>query len=341
MWFYYFVAVTVPKTKSPVHKSPVQKSAAQKLPSNKQPLNPAPPTPPTLLVVAKQQEQAVQSATQAIAGGISKPLAEKLKGKKLLSAVVTTMIPTLPLFTLPGTSVSATMQSIVTKEFPITTKITVPKEPVISPFLPSLTTASTEVKNVKGVMGVTTLANTESVKLSSNVTMELLKGGAVRMIAPKPSVVQTGTPTSSTPSVSPGPITTQSSTGTAFRGFPSVTTISTSSIHTSWTTKTAHSTPRPSSPGRKGVVIRGHPRGETSRPRGATISHISDDSSVEDLDVGDEYRPSSERHTRASRPFGSSSCSYYCSGNKDDVIHCLCGSFEDEGFMIQVCAMSA
>ena len=332
------MTAVVPKTKSPVHKSPVHKSVTQKSPSNKQPVNSVPPAPPTLLAVAKQQEQAVQSATQAVTGGISKPPAEKPKTKKILSAVVATAIPALPLFTFPSTTVSATMQGIVTKEFPITTKISVPKEPVISPFLPSLTTASSEVKNVKGITGVTTLANAEAVKLSSNVTVDLFRGGAVRMIAPKPSVVHTGTPTSSTPAVSP--ITTQSSSlGTVFKGFPLVTTTSTSSIHTSWTTKAAHSTPRPSSPGRKGVVIRGHPRGETSRPRGATISHISDDSSVEDLDVGDEYRPSSERHTRASRPFGSSSCSYYCSGNKDDVIHCLCGSFEDEGFMIQVHAI--
>lgn len=342
MYCLVIVAIPAPKTKSPVHKSPVHKSPVQKSPGNKQPINPVPPTPPTLLAVAKQQEQAVQSATQAITGGYSKTPAEKSKVKKILSAVVTTAIPSLPLFTFPSTSISVASQSGFTKELlPITTKISVPKEAVISPFLPTFTTASSnEVKSVnKGVLGVTTLASTEPVKLPTNVTMELLKGSAVRMIAPKPSVVQTGTSTSSTSSFSPTPITTHSSISTVFKGFPPVTAVSTSSPHMSWTVKSAHSTPRPSSPGRKGVVIRGHPRGEASRPRGATISHISDDSSVEDLDVGEEYRPSTERHTRASRPFGSSSCSYYCSGNKDDVIHCLCGSFEDEGFMIQVCVM--
>ena len=136
------MTAVVPKTKSPVHKSPVHKSVTQKSPSNKQPINSVPPAPPTLLAVAKQQEQAVQSATQAVTGGISKPPAEKPKSKKILSAVVATAIPALPLFTFPSTTVSATMQGIVTKEFPITTKISVPKEPVISPFLPSLTTAS-------------------------------------------------------------------------------------------------------------------------------------------------------------------------------------------------------
>ena len=30
----------------------------------------------------------------------------------------------------------------------------------------------------------------------------------------------------------------------------------------------------------------------------------------------------------------------YCSGHKDDVIHCLCGSFKEEGFMIQVSTLS-
>ena len=326
--FCYTAAVPSPKTKSPVHKSPVHKS-----PGNKQPPNPVPPTPPTLLAVAKQQEKAVQSATQAItAGGLSKPPAEKSKAKKIMSAVVTTAIPTLPLFSFPGNIISTATQGSATKELlPITTKISVPKEAIISPFLPAPATVSSEAKNVKGILGVTPLANIEPIKLPSNVTMELLKGSAVRMVAPKPSVVQTAKPA---PTLSALPITTQSPIGTAFKGFPPVTAISNSPAHTSWTLKT--STPQPSSPGRKGVMIRGYPRGETSRPRGATISHMSDDSSVEDLDVGEEYRPSSERHTRAPRPFGSSSCSYYCSGNKDDVIHCLCGSFEDEGFMIQV-----
>ena len=321
-----FLVVASPKTKSPVHKSPIQKS-----PSNKLPPNSVPPTPPTLLAVAKQQEKAVQSATQAITAGLAKPQAEKSKTKKVLMPVIT---PIIPLFTSPSTiPISVTSQSSITKGLPITTKITVPKEPVISPFLPSVGAVGTEVNNLKSVLGVTTLAN-EAIKLSSSVTMELLKGSAVRMIAPKPSVIQTST---STPSFPPTTVTIHSPIGAVFKGFPPVTAISTSSTHMSWATRaTATSTPRPSSPGRKGIVIRGHPRGESSRSRGAAISHLSDDSSVEDLDVGEEYRPSGERHTRASRPFGSSSCSYYCSGNKDDVIHCLCGSFEDEGFMIQV-----
>lgn len=318
-----------PKTKSSVHKSPVHK-----LPSNKQPPNSVPPTPPTLLAVAKQQEQAVQSATQAITTGLSKPPTEKSKTKKVLTPVIT---PVIPLFTsLSTATVGATSQSSITKELPITAKISVPKEPVISPFLPSVGAVSSEVNDLKGVLGVTTLAN-EPIKLPSSVAMELLKGSAVHMIAPKPSVIQASKPTTSTTSAPPITVTMHSPIGAVFKGFPPVTAISTSSTHMSWTTRApATSTPRPSSPGRKGVVIRGHPRGETSRSRGAAISRLSDDSSVEDLDVGEEYRPSGERHTRASRPFGSSSCSYYCSGNKDDVIHCLCGSFEDEGFMIQV-----
>ena len=322
-----FLVVASPKTKSPVHKSPVQKS-----PSNKQAPNPVPPTPPTLLAVAKQQEKAVQSATQAITASLFKPPTDKSKAKRVLTPVIT---PVFPLLMSPSTApISVTSQSIVAKELPITTKISVPKEPVISHFLPTVGAVSND--NLKGVLGVTTLAN-EAIKLPSSVAMELLKGSAVHMIAPKPSVVQTSTPTTSTSLFPPTTVTIQSPIGAVFKGFPPVTAISTSSTHMSWTTRaTATSTPRPSSPGRKGVMIRGHPRGEMSRSRSAAISHLSDDSSVEDLDVGEEYRPSGERHTRASRPFGSSSCSYYCSGNKDDVIHCLCGSFEDEGFMIQV-----
>ena len=325
-----FLVVASPKTKSPVHKSPVHKS-----PSNKQPPNSVPPTPPTLLAVAKQQEQAVQSATQPITTGPSKSLTEKSKIKKVLTPVITPVIPLLT--SLSTATVSVASQSSATKELPITAKISVPKEPVISPFLPSVGAVSSEVNDLKGVLGVATLAN-EAIKLPSSVAMELLKGGAVRMVAPKPSVIQTSAaPITSTPSFPPTTVTMHSSIGGVFRGFPPVTAVSTSSTHMSWTTRvTATSTPRPTSPGRKGVMIRGHPRGETSRSRGAAISRLSDDSSVEDLDVGEEYRPSGERHTRASRPFGSSSCSYYCSGNKDDVIHCLCGSFEDEGFMIQV-----
>ena len=269
----------------------------------------------------------MQSATQAIAAGLSKAQ-EKYKAKKILSAVVTTIIPTLPLITLTSHApINVISSSNISKELPITTKISVPKEPVISHFLPTIGTGN-EVKN----LGVTTLANEATIKLPSSVAMELLKGSAVRMIAPKPSVIQTSASTSAPPTN----VAVHSPVGTVFKGFPPVSAISTSSTHMSWATRNVTSTPRPSSPNRKGVIIRGHPRGETSRSRGATISHISDDSSVEDLDVGEEYRPSGERHTRASRPFGSSSCSYYCSGNKDDVIHCLCGSFEDEGFMIQV-----
>lgn len=331
-----FVVTTATKTKSPTHKSPAQKSpvqkSVQKPPNNKQPMNPTPPTPPTLLAVAKQQEQAVQSATQAITGGLSKPPPEKPKVK--LTSTTTTIIPTLTLITCPAsTPVSVTTQ--VAKELAITAKISVPKEPIISPFLPALATASNEAKKVKDVLAVASLTTSEGIKLPSSVAKELLKSSAVHMVAPKPSIVHTSTSTSTTFSSTPS--TTHSSIGTVFRGFPPVGAISSSSTHASWPMRAAScSTPQPSSPVRKGVVIRGHPRGEMTRPRGATISHISDDSSVEDLDVGEEYRPSSERHTRASRPFGSSSCSYYCSGNKDDVIHCLCGSFEDEGFMIQV-----
>ena len=277
----------------------------------------------------------MQSATQAIAAGLSK-VQEKSKAKKILSAVVTTIIPTLPLISLTSHApINVISNSSISKELPITTKISVPKEPVISHFLPTVGTASNEVKN----LGVTALANEPTIKLPSSVAMELLKGSAVRMIAPKPSVIQASGSTSSASPLTPTTATTHSPVGTVFKGFPPVTVIS-SSAHMSWVTRNVTSTPRPSSPGRKGVVIRGHPRGETSRSRGATISHVSDDSSVEDLDVGEEYRPSGERRTRASRPFGSSSCSYYCSGNKDDVIHCLCGSFEDEGFMIQVMATS-
>lgn len=328
-----FIAVATTKTKSPIHKSP----------SNKQPLNPAPPTPPTLLAVAKQQEQAVQSATQAINPTTSKPHSEKstkVKKEQLLTMTATPVNPSCPITTSPSIStISTPIQSSVIKELlPITTKISVPKEPIISPFLPSLVgTISSEVKKVKGPLGVTSLANSDPIKLSSNVTMELFKGSAIRMIAPKPSMVKTGTTTNFTSSISATMMAPHSSTiGTMFKGFSPVTTITASSTHTSWVGRTVHSTPQPSSPVKRGVVIKGHPRGETSRPRGATISHVSDDSSIEDLDVGEEYRPSTERHPRASRPFGSSSCSYYCSGNKDDVIHCLCGSFEDEGFMIQV-----
>ena len=327
--FVIFLVVASPKTKSPVHKSPVHKS-----PSNKQPPNSVPPTPPTLLAVAKQQEQAVQSATQAITTGPSKPLTEKSKTKKVLTPVITPVIPFLT--SLSTATISATSQSSATKELPITAKISVPKEPVISPFLPSVSGVSSEVSNLKSVLGVTTLAS-EPIKLPTSVAMELLKGSAVHMIAPKPSVIQTSASTTSTLSFTPTTVTINSPIGAVFKGFPPVTVVSTSSTHLSWTTRVpTTSTPRPSSPGRKGVVIRGHPRGETARSRGAAISRFSDDSSIEDLDVGEEYRPSGERHTRASRPFGSSSCSYYCSGNKDDVIHCLCGSFEDEGFMIQV-----
>jgi len=291
------------------------------------------------LAVAKQQEQAVQSATQAVTSNSTKPQAEKsTKVKKDFTIVGTSVLPAFSIITPPSiASTNTAVHSSITKELPITTKISVPKEPIISPFLPALSTVSSETKKLKGVLGITSLANNEPIKLPSSVTMELLKGSAVRMIAPKPSVVQTSTSTSSTSSASITSTTMNSSIGSAFKGFPPVTAISTSSTRTSWTGKATNFSPRPGSPIKKGVVIRGHPRGEMSRPRNAAVSHLSDDSSAEDLDVGEEYRPTMERYPRAPRPFGSSSCSYYCSGNKDDVIHCLCGSFEDEGFMIQVC----
>ena len=304
----------------------------QKSPSNK-PLQ----TPPsTLPVVTKQQEATLPVPTKTAMSTVTPKLQlEKTKVKKEFVATAP-LIPVFAVITPPGTPLASTPQSSATKE--PSSKASVPMLPAGTPTTPTITNFDTK----RSLSSLPNVSNLESLKLPSSMALELLKGSAVRMVAPKPSVVQRAVPTTTaSPVVTSTPVgISPTNIGATFRGFPPVTMAqsSASSVPT-----TAHlgrpvlSMARPPSP-KKGVMIRGHPRGEMprdSRSRGASFTHMSDDSSVEDVDVGEEYYLA-DRHPRAPRPFGSSSCSYYCSGNKDDVIHCLCGSFEDEGFMIQV-----
>ena len=72
-------------------------------------------------------------------------------------------------------------------------------------------------------------------------------------------------------------------------------------------------------------------------------SGSTDSASLLSLDIGFENAEGEAR--RGGKPWNSPErlssnkgrvYNRYCSGPKDDVIHCLCGSFKEEGFMIQV-----
>jgi len=317
----FFLTVLTPKTKTPVQKS-----------SNR----PIQTPPSTLPVVAKQQEPA---APKAVISTVNPKLQlEKTKVKKEFVATAP-LIPVFAVITPPSTSLALAPQSSATKE--PSSKASVPVLPTGTPTTPTVMSFDTK-RSLSAITSLPNVSNMESIKLPSSMALELLKGSAVRMVAPKPSVVQRVAPTTTAgPTVISTPVgISPTNIGAAFKGFPPVTMVSSSSSSMLTNThlgRPVSSMARPLSP-KKGVMIRGHPRGEMprdSRSRGASFTHMSDDSSVEEVDVGEEYYLA-DRHPRAPRPFGSSSCSYYCSGNKDDVIHCLCGSFEDEGFMIQV-----
>ncbi|XP_065897945.1 PHD finger protein 20-like isoform X2 [Dysidea avara] len=320
--------------RSQVNTAPVPKIPMQKSPSNRPPQAP----PSTLPVIVKQQEPAIPAPTKAaISTVIPKLELEKTKVMKQFVATAP-LIPVFAVITPPGTPLASTPQSSATKE--PSSKASTPMLLTGTPNTPTITGFDTK-RSLGAITSLPNVNNVESIKLPSSMALELLKGSAVRMVAPKPTVVRvtptTTTTTTTTHAVTSTPIGISSTNiGAIFRGFPPVTMAASSMLTATHLGRPVSTMARPSSP-KKGVMIRGHPRGEMprdSRPRGASFTNLSDDSSAEDVDVGEEYYQA-DRYPRASRPFGSSSCSYYCSGNKDDVIHCLCGSFEDEGFMIQ------
>ena len=63
----------------------------------------------------------------------------------------------------------------------------------------------------------------------------------------------------------------------------------------------------------------------TSNSKSVHEVQLNNSDSMEDMDTSNEFE--------GGEMFASSANE----GNEEDVVHCLCGSIEDEGFMIQVC----